>query len=126
MDLNEELLKFLLHELDIQVVIEKASAHTINGIKNEYLINICKEFKANTYIFGQLGKGYVDQKLWKANNINVYFHEYHHPAYKQKSKNFEPNLSIIDLLFNEGPKNSRTLIQKGNVSRIEMLRQINH
>ena len=48
MELNEELLKFFLHELDIQIVFEKASAHTINGKNNEYLINICKEFKENT------------------------------------------------------------------------------
>ena len=124
MDLNEELLTFFLHELGIKAVIEKASAHNIHGRKNGYLINICKEFKANTYIFGQLGKDYVDQELWKANNINVYFHEYRHPTYKQTSKNFEPYLSIIDLLFNEGPQHARTIIQKGNVNRIEMLRQI--
>lgn len=126
MDLNEELLKFFLHELGIQIVFEKASAHTIHGKNNEYLINICKEFKAKTYVFGQLGKNYVDQELWKINNINVYFHEYHHPTYKQKFKNFEPYLSIIDLLFNEGPQHARAIIQEGNVRRIEMLHQINN
>ena len=124
MDLNEELLKFFLKELDIDCEFHKASELDAHGFNNEYLINICKKFNANAYVFGQMGKGYADTKLWEKNNIKVFFHEYHHPVYSQKFNNFEPNLSIIDLLFNEGQK-SPSIIKKDNISREKMLEALN-
>ena len=123
MDLNEELMKFFLQELKIDVKFFKASKFDISGSKNQYLINICKTFGASAYVFGQMGKDYADKELWKKNNIRIFFHEYNHPAYSQKFGNFEPNLSVIDLLFNEGPK-SPDIIKKGNITRDQMLKSI--
>lgn len=123
MDLNEDLMKFFLQELKIDVEFFKASNFDIAGSKNQYLINLCKTFYAEVYVFGQMGKDYADRDLWKKNNINIFFHEYHHPIYSQKFNNFEPNLSIIDLLFNEGPQ-SLSIIKKGNITRERMLKAL--
>ena len=46
-----------------------------------------------------------DQKIWvtffEKQNIKVIYNEFIHPIYRQfNSKNFTPNLSIIDLIFN--------------------------
>ena len=122
MSLNEDLLKFFLNELNIKVEFVKASELDASGEKNQYLINLCKACNANVYVFGQMGKHYANMDLWKENNIKIYFHEYNHPAYKQKFESFEPNLSIIDLLFNEGAENASLIVQKGNVNKEEMLK----
>ena len=124
MDLNEDLLKFFLKELSINVGFFKASKFDISGTKNQYLINICRKFNANVYVFGQMGKEYADKELWKHNGIKVFFHEYNHPNYKQKFNSFEPYLSIIDLLFNEGSDNASKIIKKGNISREQMLEML--
>ena len=122
--LNEELMKFFLEELNIDVKFFKASKFDIAGAKNQYLINLCKKFEANIYVFGQMGKGYAAKELWGKNKIKVFFHEYNHPAYKQKFNNFESHLSIIDLLFNEGPEKAKLIIKKGNISREQMLQML--
>src|SRR3989344_8977250 len=124
MDLNEELMRFFFQELKINVKFFKASNFDIAGSKNQYLINLCKNFNTNVYVFGQMGKEYADKDLWKKNNIKVFFHEYAHPAYSQKFGNFEPNLSVIDLLFNNGPQESPKIIKKRNITREEMLKSL--
>lgn len=125
MDLNEDLMNFFLNELKINVKFFKASKFDIAGSKNLYLINICKAFDADVYVFGQMGKDYADKRLWEKNGIEIFFHEYKHPIYRQKFNNFEPNLSVIDLFFNEGPEKSFSIIREGNVSREEMLKSLN-
>ena len=120
-DFNEEIMGFFLKELGINVEFAKASHFDIKGSGNQYLINLCKAFRANGYIFGQMGKEYADGALWEKNNIKTYFHQYSHPEYKQRFNNFESFLSVIDLLFNEGAKNASVIIGKGNITRKELL-----
>jgi hypothetical protein len=43
----------------------------------------------------------------------VRFHDYRHPAYRQLHGAFAPDLSIIDLLLNEGP-GSLDVLRSGN------------
>ena len=71
-----------------------------------------------------MGKEYADKELWEGNGIKVFFHEYKHPTYNQKFNNFEPYLSIIDLLFNEGSENASKIIKKDNISREQMLNML--
>ena len=42
-------------------------------------------------------------KSFEDAGITVNFHDYVSAPYAQDSKEFIPNLSVIDLLFNEGP-----------------------
>ena len=47
------------------------------------------------------------------------FQEYQHPLYTQLYNAFIPNLSVIDLLFNEGP-DSLEIILSGNMGKGEL------
>ena len=40
-------------------------------------------------------------------NIHITYHEYNHPNYKQKGNQFIPQLSILDLLFNENENSKK-------------------
>ena len=68
-------------------------------------MNICKAVGADTYLSGIVGKDYLNEALFEKNNINLKYKNYKSITYTQNlSKTFIPNLSIIDVLANNGPK----------------------
>tara|TARA_Y100001936_G_scaffold240864_1_gene275909 strand:- start:3346 stop:4050 length:705 start_codon:yes stop_codon:yes gene_type:complete len=115
-ELNEYMLKWFLNELEINVEFLKASDLDFDGKKSLLVLDMCKKLKADTYIFGELGKNYVDENSFENENINLIFQNYQHPSYNQLSKNFISHLSIIDVLFNHGPK-SLEIIMSGNITK---------
>ena len=72
--------------------------------KTEKLLGICKECDADTYVSGPAAKGYFNEELAKAENINVEWVDYSgYPEYGQLYSPFEHGVTILDLIFNEGP-----------------------
>lgn len=76
---------------------------------DERLIAITKHFGADTYLAGAGGRDYMDLDRYGKNGVKVIFQEYHHPVYEQRFGDFEPFLSVLDLLFNHGPESLRIL-----------------
>jgi len=114
-DLDIYLIENLGELLGMNLKIERASLNKVAGKKTERLVNICKEFKAKTYLSGPGGKDYMDLDLFKNAGIEVVFQDFSQAEYNQQfsEKGFLPNMSIIDLMFNEG-KNSLAIIKSGN------------
>ena len=71
---------------------------------------MCEKLKANKFIFGSQGKDYAEVDSFKEKNISIEFQDYKHPEYKQLSNKFFPNLSILDLIFNEGPRSKEIIL----------------
>ena len=61
-----------------------------------------QEFETKRYLTGPSAKNYLDVRLFEAAGIEVTYPDYNYPEYPQLYGNFEPNLSILDLLFNTG------------------------
>ena len=59
-DLNTTMLKFFLEKLDITTKIIRASDYSFIGKKSNLVLNMCQNLQAETIIFGQNGKNYVD------------------------------------------------------------------
>jgi hypothetical protein len=76
---------------------------------DERLIAIAKHFGADTYLAGAGGLDYMDLDRYARSGVNVLFQDYRHPVYAQRFGAFEPNLSILDLLFNHGPESLNIL-----------------
>ena len=66
--------------------------------------------EANSYLSGPFGRDYLDLSAFDEAGINVDFHDYNHPVYSQKTKEFHPNLSVIDLIFNHGSESKCILM----------------
>jgi hypothetical protein len=49
---------------------------------------------------------------YRSEHIGVTFLNFDHPAYPQQHSGFVPYLSIIDMLINIGPEQTRDLIKK--------------
>lgn len=99
-DYNENLLKFVLNSLNIEVDIVKASELSVSGAKTELLLDICHKVGADKYISGKSGLDYLDKDKF---DVQLEFQNFIHPIYTQWGKDrFEPYMSVIDALFNVG------------------------
>ncbi len=102
--INYELFKIINSILNINTKIIYSNTLDVVSGKNEKLVNICEKLNATTYISGPAAKNYLDTNLFTQKNINVHWMDYtDYKPYNQLHGEFEPQVSIIDLIFNEGP-----------------------
>jgi len=112
-DLDEHITKFLIESLGIKIKFIKASTSLqLKGHKSSLVLDMCKKMNANTFIFGGEGKTYAQVEDFESAGVNVIFQEYEYPVYPQIHGEFIPNMSVIDLLFNCGPKSLDILLNK--------------
>ncbi len=69
---------------------------------DERLIAITKHFGSDTYLAGGGGRHYMNLDKYENSGIKVIFQDYKHPEYEQLYGDFEPNMSVIDLMLNHG------------------------
>lgn len=119
-DLNTDILRFFLDSLGINVPIVKASDYDFQGYKSDLVLDMCEKLKASDYIFGAQGKNYANVKSFSEKGIHIFFQNYLHPQYHQLYGEFQPYMSLLDLLFNEGPR-SREIMMSGNAMSINDL-----
>ncbi|MDP2104819.1 MAG: WbqC family protein [Desulfobulbaceae bacterium] len=110
-ELNISLVRSLAGFLGITTLIHVASElGPFPETPDERLIVLVRHFDGKKYIAGSGGQGYMNLNTWSDAGIEVEFQDYHHPTYPQLFGPFEPNLSVLDLLFNCGP-NSLNLLR---------------
>ena len=80
--------------------------------KSTLVLDIGQSQNATKYISGINGKDYLEAEVFKENNISVTYQSYKHPIYQQKDSQFTPYLSVLDLLFYQGPE-SLTILREG-------------
>jgi hypothetical protein len=102
-DLNIDIIKFLMGKLNISCKLIKASSlDNIIGNGSDRNLSICKTLKADVYLSGSGAKKYNDEQSFINEDIEIRYNDFKHPVYPQLGKNFIPNLSAIDMLFNCG------------------------
>jgi len=93
--------------LGITTKISWSSDYTLVDGKTERLVNLCKQAQATSYLSGPSAKNYIEEGLFAENNIQLRWMEYSgYPAYHQLYPPFTHQVSILDLIFNEGSKAS--------------------
>lgn len=103
--------QFFIKELNIETDFIKLSDLNIKSKKQDLIIDLCKERGSNNFIFGSQGRDYVEKEKFDNERIEICFQNYEHPTYRQQWGEFTPYLSVVDLLFNEGPEKSIQLIR---------------
>lgn len=114
-DINFQMLRYYLKALGIKTEIVRSSELGVEGIASERLANICKKLGAKTYLSGAYAlEVYLDEKVFQAAGINITLQDWHCPEYEQQfpKAGFVPDMAIIDLLFNHGPKSLDILLDK--------------
>lgn len=121
-DLCYDQLLLFLDLLSIKTKIIKSSELKLYNSKKENLIlDICRDLKANLYISGSQGRDYINNDNFNKSGIKLYFQSYNHPVYEQLWSDFSPAMSIIDLLFNHGPR-SHDIILSNNITKQQLSR----
>jgi hypothetical protein len=114
-ELNIELINHFRKILDIKTPIFLSSETDTDGKSSEKLLNICLKQKADVYLSGINGKAYLDTKIFDNHKIKVIFENFIHPKYTQINGEFLENMSIIDLIFNEGDNAKEILKNTQNI-----------
>jgi hypothetical protein len=109
-DLNHAMLLWFLETLGIKTPVKRAGDYDFQGYKSGLVLDMCLKLGAQAYIFGALGGDYADEGAFRKAGVIPYFQSYAHPAYRQAFGDFKPNMSIVDLLFNEGPRSLEILL----------------
>ncbi|MBK8551403.1 MAG: WbqC family protein [Ignavibacteria bacterium] len=72
--------------------------------KTERLVDICRTAGATDYYSGPAAKAYMNEELFEKENIKIHYFDYSgYPVYDQLYGEFTHAVSILDLIFNEGP-----------------------
>ena len=114
-DLNERLLRVIMHQLSIRTTVRRcttliARERMARMDPSERLVALCQAAGAQRYLSAPAAKAYLDEKQFSSAGIEVQWMDYGgYPDYPQLWGPFEPNVSIIDLLFNTGTNALRYL-----------------
>jgi len=95
---------FWLAEFAIKTRIVRASELPMVGAKSDLILQLCRHLGATRYLSGALGRDYLVESEFAAANIAIEYQDYVHPRYPQLWGEFLPNLSIVDLWMNCGPR----------------------
>ncbi|MBT4121538.1 hypothetical protein HOE31_01130, partial [bacterium] len=113
-DFNICIIDYIRNLFDINVPIIKSSTLKADGASGELLLNICKERKATVYLSGRDGRNYLNTSIFNNESIDIVYHDFTHPSYKQFNSNeFIPYINTFDLLFNCSIEESKKLILSG-------------
>jgi hypothetical protein len=106
LDVNIKFIEAIVKTLGIKTKIICSSDLNYDRTlrKTERLIAILKELNATSYLSGPSAKNYIDESLFKKENIELEWMDYSgYPEYPQLYPPFVHEVSIIDLILNTGP-----------------------
>lgn len=119
-DLNLNLNNIILAYLEITTPIFFSSdieRKTEN--KTDRIIEICKNFNGVSILYdGKKAQDFLDCDYMLRNGIEVIFQDYRHTPYKQLWGDFEPYMSIIDLIMNCGKEGCKLIINNHLPSKL--------
>jgi hypothetical protein len=104
-DFTIEFIKVLSQELGIRKTeFLRSSTLKVNGKKTDRLAEILLRLGATHYITGPSAKDYLEVDKLNSLGITVEFMSYNYPEYHQFHGPYDPQISILDLLFMVGPQ----------------------
>jgi len=106
--INHRFIRFVCELLNIKTTITWSMDYLLTGDKTERLVNLCEQAGAGEYLSGPAARAYLDETAFTRRGIGVSYMDYSgYPEYRQLYPPFAPNVSILDLILNEGPDATR-------------------
>jgi hypothetical protein len=102
-DVNYLFLSEICGFLGIKTRLEFSMNYQSTAGRTERLVDLCRQLGATKYVSGPSAKDYLDERLFTAVGIDVEYMDYsQYPCYRQLHGAFCHNVSIVDLILNEG------------------------
>lgn len=103
--INHRFLTAICRILGIDTKITWSMNYRLIDGKTERLVDLARQAGATTYVSGPAARAYIDESLFAEAGIALRYMEYGgYPEHKQLFPPFEHQVSILDLIFNEGPE----------------------
>ncbi len=103
-EINKVFIDTICNILEIDTKIIDSRTLKLKGDKQQRLIHACKILKADRYLSGSSAKNYIEDDFFKKHNIELEWIDYsNYKEYNQLYPPFVHEVSILDLIFNEGP-----------------------
>ncbi len=109
----------LLRQLRVETRVVLASELPTQGASSQRLVEICHAVGGTTYLSGAFAVGqYIDPERFRSAGIRLAVQQWAAPEYSQPypAAGFIPDLSIVDLLFSEGPRAREILLSAGGIT----------
>jgi hypothetical protein len=104
-EVNRSFMDLIAPLVGIETPLSWSSDFELAEGRSERLLQICRSAGATVYLSGPAAKGYLDEGLFAAAGIRVEWMDYSgYPEYPQLFGAFEHGVTILDLLFNTGPR----------------------
>lgn len=104
-DVNHLFISAICGTLGIDTKLTWSMDYEVLPGKTERLVSLCEQAGATHYLSGPLARAYMDLTLFERAGIEVTFFDYEgYREYQQLHPPFSHNVSIIDLLLNEGDR----------------------
>ncbi len=104
-EINRHFLAGLCSCLGITTRLSTASEFAAEGDRTDRLVSLCRILSATEYVSGPAAQAYLDEASFRAEGIGVSWFEYSgYREYPQTTTPFVHNVSVLDVLFNTGPR----------------------
>lgn len=108
-----------LYGITTPLVMQSDIEQPIGGKNSDLVMNLCVAEGADVYLSGRGAKSYMKDEDFEAKGIEVLYQRFSYPSYSQyRQDDFVPNLSAVDLVFQQGIDRAREIFY-GNIEREE-------
>jgi hypothetical protein len=122
---RDELLADFTIDFTVALACELGNTHTrfmrsseiggITGQKTDRLIQILQAVGATHYISGPSAEDYIETEKFAEAGITLEYMQYNYPEYHQLYPPFDPQVTVLDLLFMAGPEAPRYIFKGSHV-----------
>jgi len=109
-ELNIALIRWVCRHLEINTPLRFSQAYHPQGVKAERVIDILRKVGATAYLSGPAARNYIIPERFEQAGIQLEYKQYHYPEYEQLHPPYDPAVSVLDLLFMQGP-NSKIYLE---------------
>lgn len=112
-ELNMRMLENFVAALGIKTRVVRSSELDVPGTANDRLINLVRAVNGSRYYSGAYAlEVYLDPVQFAEAGIAIEFQKWTCPVYAQLHGEFIPDLAVVDLLMNCGPKSLAVLMER--------------
>lgn len=89
----------ICRELGFTTELRRSSEMELSGDRVERLLGVLAEVGATEYLSGPSAGSYIDEAAFERAGVALEYMTYDYPEYQQLHPPYEPQVSILDLLF---------------------------
>lgn len=101
-ELNQNFIVSICEKFGFETKFYKSSELNVPGEREERVINLCKKVGGTTYLSGKGAMVYQNPDNFESAGLKLIYSDFSPKKYHQLWGEFEPNVTVLDYIFNNG------------------------